>query len=621
MPESRWIWAAALLLSLCYLGVALLLASDYGPTWDCVKGEYKWGEHILAYLLSDEGDLLDQTSERFRLSHRQPYPSFDGFGFPWFEFWPVSALLSATSAQLFWTYLGWLEPFTAFHLVPLAFVALLVFVMVRFFGRRLGLAVGASSTLFMVLSPRFFAHSFNNIRDMPEACLYGFTAMACYLALTRTRLRWWALTGALAGLALAQKPNALFLSVQMGLFLAVALIYQTIRSEKLIHWSFRGLVLSAGTFLAVFFAASPTFWDDTWARLKVQYGFIMRRGNVMLDSTTPSDADVGMVSFHGLSQVLLTTPPVVLVLSLVGLFAGRCPALLRIFLIVWVVVPVGRVTLPGMLNFDGIRHFIEFYPALCVLAGLGLSRIIDEAARRLKAPPARRAVVLLLCIAALAPGAAVTASTHPNGVCYYNIFVGGFGGAKDRGIPDAADYWANSYWQGLDWLNHNAGEGAYLLVPVAGHVVACAAPVKLREDIHLCRSGLDGVKAPFYVMYITRPAWYDDMVRELEQTRTPVHEISVQGGVILRIHRMEDHEEANAFFDLWRKFRAELSLRRLAHWLTTHPENQREFLEIEEAFKSGKGEAVRQRLRDALPPHVIGNFPELFWYLKKKHSK
>ena len=82
-------------------------------------------------------------------------------------------------------------------------------------------------------------------------------------------------------------------------------------------------------------------------------------------------------------------------LALVGLFAGRCPALLRLFLIVWVAVPVGRVTMPGMLNFDGIRHFIEFYPALCVLAGLGLSRIMDETARRLKGVSAQRTAHVL----------------------------------------------------------------------------------------------------------------------------------------------------------------------------------------------------------------------------------
>jgi 4-amino-4-deoxy-L-arabinose transferase-like glycosyltransferase len=610
----------ALVLALTYLGAALVLAPDYGPTWDCVKGEYKWGEYLLAYLMSDEGDLLDETSDRFRLEHRQPYPDFDHAGFPWYEMWPVSALLSAVSVQIFWTHLGWLAPFVALNLAVMVLVALLIFVVVRFFGSRLGLAVGASAALFMVLSPRFFAHSFNNVRDMPEACLYGFTLMACYLAFTRPKLRWWALTGALAGLALAQKPNALFLPVQMGLFLVAALIYERIRKEKHIQWSFRGLVLSAGTFLAVYFAASPTFWEDTWERLKVQFGFIMRRGNVMLDSTAPSGEGAG-ISLHGLTQVLITTPPALLVLSLVGLFAGRCHALLRIFLIVWVAVPVGRVTLPGMLNFDGIRHFIEFYPALCVLAGLGLSRIMDEVTRRLNTQSMQVAAKFLLFAAALAPGAVATASTHPNGLCYYNMFVGGLGGAQARGIPDAGDYWANSYWQGLEWLNENAEEGACLLVPVAWHVVDCAAPVKLRKDIRLCRSGTESVEAPLYVMYITRPGWYDDLAEELDYKREPHHEISVQGGVILRIHRMEDPADAAAMFDLWRNYRAKLSLYRLGKWLETHPQKKREFIEIEKAFKAGKGEEVRQRLFDALPPNVKGNFPELYWYMERMHSK
>jgi len=184
-------WVAACGMAAGYLAVALWLAPAYGPTWDGVKGEYRWGECIVAYLASGERDLLDRPLERFKLTHREPHPDFRGIDFHWYEFWPLSAMLSSASEQVFWTRLGWIPPLVAYHLVIMLFVALLALVMVRFFGRRLGLSVGAASALFLLLSPRFFAHSFNSLRDMPEACLYALTVMAGYLALTRTRLRWW----------------------------------------------------------------------------------------------------------------------------------------------------------------------------------------------------------------------------------------------------------------------------------------------------------------------------------------------------------------------------------------------------------------------------------------------
>ena len=43
----------------------------------------------------------------------------------------------------------------------------------------------------------------------------------------------------------------------------------------------------------------------------------------------------------------------------------------------WLMVPIIRISLPGMINFGGIRHFLEFIPAAALIAGYGAASLVD----------------------------------------------------------------------------------------------------------------------------------------------------------------------------------------------------------------------------------------------------
>jgi hypothetical protein len=131
-----------------------------------------------------------------------------------------------------------------------------------------------------------------------------------------------------------------------------------------------------------------------------------------------------------------------------------------------------------------VRHFLELFPALGALAALGVA----ESARRLAALlPGVRAGLLgaALGALALAPGVAAVVRTHPFQLAYFNVFVGGYPGALARALPQAGDYWALSYRQGIRWLNAHAEPDAFLAVPVAEHAVRLVAPEWLRSDLTL----------------------------------------------------------------------------------------------------------------------------------------
>ena len=93
-------------------------------------------------------------------------------------------------------------------------------------------------------------------------------------------------------------------------------------------------------------------------------------------------------------------------------------------------------------------------------------------------------------------------------------------------------------------------EGLTDLLEGAGHVVEAVADIRLRADIRLL-SVVETVKKlarrePFgrpdqgvYVMYVTRPAFYNDLARSAERGLSPVHEITVDGLPILKIFRLQ----------------------------------------------------------------------------------
>jgi hypothetical protein len=214
-------------------------------------------------------------------------------------------------------------------------------------------------------------------------------------------------------------------------------------------------------------------------------------------------------------------------------------------LLIGLAVPLGRTMLP-IRHHDGVRHYLEFAPFLCLWAAVGFATLLSWLRERWPwagASPVQRLARIALSLglaAGLLPGLLATVVTFPNGVAYFNVTVGGLSGAQDRGIYDATDYWGNSYWQGLVWINDHAETDATLVVPVGRQVVAAAAPVRLRPDVRLQLDPRAPLSAPLYVMTITRVSDRGyALVRWLTNHHAPVHTLTVQGGTILEIYRLE----------------------------------------------------------------------------------
>ena len=578
-----------LVVTALWVAVALARSGDYGPTWDTPTGEYAHGEQYLGYLLTGDRAYLDFTrlagDERPpfpRLEHRAPHPAWPAAFFHWYETHPFGAILSAASCRLLWDTLGWLPAFAAHHLPIVLWVAVLAAVLVRWAATRWGTAAGIAAALSLLLAPRFVADAFNNLKDGPEACLYALAVLAFAAALARPHPARFVLAGVLTGLALAQKFNALFLPPHVLLYWLLSNGARKLRGRPAMPFPWGGAAIAAVCGCAAWLAVSPMLWTDTLGGAQAFLDYWRKQGLVPFEVNR----------WDGLLSWWWSTPPVLLGLAALGLLRPRLDGDERCLLLLGIVVPVGRTMLPHATNFDGVRHFLEFQPFLALAAAGGFTWLLELAAfpwtrarRKWMAaavagesrplapmPTAPVAVSVVLLLAVFAAPAAAVVTTWPFGTCYFNAFVGGLAGAQARGFPSATDYWAGSYWHELQWLNEQAEPGASLLVPLGPQVAAAAAPVRLRSDIRLLPPLPREPPAILYVMYITRRHFYDPVAHDLDEHDAPFHELRVQGGVILRMHRLDEPAAIARVLDLWglRRSNAQAA-HRLYTWTMAQP--------------------------------------------------
>ncbi|HVR41155.1 MAG TPA: glycosyltransferase family 39 protein, partial [Thermoanaerobaculia bacterium] len=389
-------------------------------------------------------------------------------------------------------------------------------------------AVLAIGLLFLM--PRMVADLFTNIKDFPEMVFFSLALLVFHHAYERRSAGAIIASGAIWGLALGTKANALFLPPIVALFVLWRWLGN--KSER------QGRVLLAIAIafvagLAVLVISWPYLWAAPFSRMleNLQYVAVRGRGGTAAQNLAP-----------WLSMVFYTTPLAVLLLFAIGLpstivraWRGRSADQ---FLLVWLVVIVGRLSVPGAINFDGVRHFLELFPPIAAIAAIGGM----ESIRRVSAHPAFRATIASVV---LLTTAFATWASHPFEIAYFNAFIGGLRGAQARGVPQATDYWGSSYRHGIGWMNENAPDGSALVVTIGSHMVRLGAQVWLKPGVTVLsgeRATVEQAKTlarerPVYVMFITRNEWRTPIDRDAERRLRPVRVWSLDGAPILKLYR------------------------------------------------------------------------------------
>jgi hypothetical protein len=314
---------------------------------------------------------------------------------------------------------------------------------------RLGL-MGAT---LLVLSPRIFAHAFYNSKDIPFMCIFiiGVFTLVRYLDVHS-----WPRAVAHAVVC------ALLIDIRIvGVFLparTVAFVFrEMLRSKgaglRRIGWTFG---LYALTLISLTVLLWPTLWRDPLGNfIRVFEG--MR--NFPWEATVVymgSDVWSTRLPWHYIPVWIgISTPIAVTVLFVVGLVASiRTRSRAAVLAVLWFFAPLVYSIVSGAVLYDAWRHTFFVYPAMLMLALIGVGWLWRESHVRFRGSAGRVLQLVLTVLVALNLGFTLVFMVryHPHQNVYFSSLAGGIRGAEGR---FDLDYWGLSYRKALEYVLAN----------------------------------------------------------------------------------------------------------------------------------------------------------------------
>lgn len=319
----------------------------------------------------------------------------------------------------------------------------------RLVARLFGTWAGTLAMALLATSPRYFADSMNDPKDLPFAAL---TVVALYYISTLSPT--W---------PYFSRPTAIKIVVSLALAL-------NIRAGALLYLGYFGLLVIA-------FAIAERNYD--WRRLGTTAAGLagITLGVLLLGTlfwpwaqgaplTRPLRALIGLSNFpwaggvlfmgrmypapdlpwhYPLTWLAISTPPVVLVGAILSMLAVRDRTWSLRMRALWAIAvfPVFMVVFRDSTLYDGIRHLLFVYPILVAIAAAGWAAWLSEGTRLW----VRGCAAALLAVG-LVNVVAFDVRFHPNQTVYFNELVGGPRGAFGK---FDMDYWGNCILEAVTW--------------------------------------------------------------------------------------------------------------------------------------------------------------------------
>ncbi len=542
---------------LSFLAIAISTLSDYGLTYD--EAEFYFGDKYFYFLKERNPDYLLFEKDNIDLYHRDDHPDF--YFFSSFikqnphHVWPVGVTASSFTKYIFFTKLGLLDPIDAHHLIVPVAVAVLLIILYYFTLHQFGFWPACISILCLIIHPRFWSHLHHNTKDVPITLMFAIVIILFYYGITERKHKLILLSSVFWGIGLATKANAVFIPIILLPCLISVIHHRYKETEslasrsELISLSFFPII---GLFLMLI--CWPYLLIEFPENLIAHCQYLISRGGQGSPSWNEMPI-IHAVTTMPISILFLFTVGVIIILRETVKRKRLTPLYMLLFL--WITIPILRVSIPKAIDFDGIRHWLEFLPPTVIIAGIGgsflleqLSSLVAYNSKKSKSSNFRQLTKIGTIVLYFLPVIHWNIKNHPYQLAFFNKFIGGLKGAQERNLPQATDYWGSSYRKGIDWLNKNAEKDSMLLVGVGGHIVHITEKIWLRDDIINVRIALhpktheispkliDAIQhhsSSVYMMYITRKEHYFPYLEDFDQRLNPIFKIDVDGGTILKI--------------------------------------------------------------------------------------
>jgi hypothetical protein len=308
-------------------------------------------------------------------------------------------------------------------------------------------------------SPRYFAHSMNNPKDLPFAAM-SVVALYC---MSRLSSRWpYVTVGAGAavalalGLSLGTRPGALLYFGYLPVFVFGLVVINRISASdnSLVidprpDWRAAAtLAMRIGAVFVVALLVGTIFWP--WAQdapLTRPFHALTRASDYGWDSNVLFDGrDVQSTELpwsYLPTWFFISVPPVVLVGMALSIGVPvREWTLRRLALWATGLAPIVLIVFRHSTLYDGMRHVLFTYPPLAIVAASGWTALVARRPRWLQVGG------LVLLVAGLGNILAFNVRAYPNQAAYVNELAGGPKGAFGR---YELDYWGNCMLQAVSW--------------------------------------------------------------------------------------------------------------------------------------------------------------------------
>ena len=340
------------------------------------------------------------------------------------------------------------------HLLTFLICFFGVFSVFKIAERRFGdWRVGILAAAFLILSPRFFAESFYNSKDLVLMSWFAIvlnSMIALILKPTWGRLFLHSLASAMA---IDIRLMAIVFPIATLCLLAFRVLQRKLLVRKAVAMTFFYL-----SFIAIFvFLTWPYLWADPWVRLVEALVYMFKLNFPVQSLYLGSMYASNQLPWHYLPVwIVISTPPLYIFLFLIGsawtakqtVFQGRDLNLsdqfiqdLIFFLYFW--LPVLAIVIRGSTLYDGWRHVYFIYPAFLLLATKGFVILRDiRLPSRLYAP----GIVIFTLICLLTTGWWMK-KNHP----YQNVYFNFLAGENWKQSFDV-DYWGLANRQAVEYI-------------------------------------------------------------------------------------------------------------------------------------------------------------------------
>lgn len=552
-----------LLVPVMFLILGTLTLKDYGFNWDepihFIRGQAYF--HFLTTGKEDYSDLNVYPTKQVAdfITHNQNTLSFEQVinelqkdekikrsyfqsdTYPYSDFKkldeghpPIGGILAASLNYVLYQRLGLMGDLESHHFAEVISAFLIILTISIFIYKKFGVLASVVSSFALASYPLFFSESHFNIKDPMLASFYGLTIIFFYLGVKEKKIYKILLSGLFLGLATGIKFNTFFMPFILGPWYLYYLIKNFLIDKRNFIRNNIGSWISI-LFVPVlasiiFYSFWPFLWENTFENISKIIGFYRQIG-------VGTPGEMATYIKHGWNTypiiwIIYTTPIPILIFAFFGIIFSLAKIIkgkdFYLLILLWLLVPILRVSWPNTTIYGGVRHIMEYIPALAILSGIGVYFLI-----KISTFKKIMTVVVLGCLVFVAWE---MIKIHPNQNVYFNQLAGGLSGARENKIPYWGNTYGNVYLQGVEWMNNNAEPNAKLGLAIA--TMGNLPKQKLRADIDFYNGYWSGTnREGEYEMEMDFEwfprNWYS--FQYMEVYLEPVYVVEVEGVPLLKI--------------------------------------------------------------------------------------